>query len=283
MRMKSASGVLSLLLLGAAVPAGSPMDRLPRNAAGEAVRRAIDYAGGWSAWEAKKNVAFRKTTRRFRPDGTVVSTLIQLHRYRLQPSFAARIEWEDGGHETVLLNDGRQAWKFVDGKEMASESDVNGARNSTFGSHYVFGMPFKLTDPGVRLEDAGREKFPDGTEVQKIRAIYEKGTGDAGGLHSWTYFFDVRNGRLCANHLRYGPERYEFTEYDDDRTADGIRYAARRTDYEADAAGKAGPKISEILYDDVRFDIVLPDSVFAVPPVPARVPSAGIPRARMIR
>jgi hypothetical protein len=41
--------------------------------------------------------------------------------------------------------------------------------------------------------------------VEKVRVTYEKGAGDAGGLHTWTYYFDSRSARLTANHLNYGP------------------------------------------------------------------------------
>ena len=57
------------------------------------------------------------------------------------------------------------------------------ARRSTFGAHYMFSMPFKLRDPGTQLEDAGTMTTDDDTVVQKIRAVYGKGVGDAGGLH----------------------------------------------------------------------------------------------------
>jgi hypothetical protein len=272
--MQAPSGLFVLFLLAAAaLPAGSPLNRLPRDAAGVAVRRGIEYAGGWDAWESKKSIVFRKTMRKFRPDGSIEFTRVQIHRYRLQPSFAARIEWEERGQKTILINDGHRAWKFVDGREVTSEADVNNARNSTFGSHYVFGIPFKLTDPGAHLEDAGRGTLGDGTPVRKVRVFYDRGTGDAGGLHNWTYYFDTKSGRLCANHLKYATDKYDFTEYADDTTVDGIRFATLRTDYEADARGKAGPRISEILYEDVRFNTDLPDAVFSVPP--RQVPPGG--------
>jgi len=165
----------------------------------------------------------------------------------------------------LLVNNGRQAWKLVDGREATSEEDRNQARNATFGSHYVFAMPFKLTDPGVRLEYAGHAKLADGTETQRILVTYEKGAGDAGGLHTWTYSFDEKTGRLAANHLNYAPGKYDFTEYLDDRMFEDLRLASRRLGYNADESGKTGPKISETLYEDIQFNVELPESLFAPP------------------
>ena len=264
--MKRVVRLVALLLpVSLVLGAATPLDRLPADASGAAVRRAIEYAGGWDAWAAKRSVSFRKTIRRFRPDGTVELTRVERHRYRLQP-FASRMDMEVDGHKTVYVNDGQSAAKWVDGKEMTSEADVNSARNNTFGSHYVFGMPFKLTDPGARLEPAGKEKLADGTIADKVRVSYEKGAGDAGGLHTWTYYFDSRDGRLCANHLTYGPDKYDYTEYYDEKTVGGLRLSTRRLGYHADARGKVGSPFSEIRYDDIRFDGALPRALFALHP-----------------
>src|SRR5207247_6494326 len=44
--------IVAILLLGALASNG-PLDRLPRDRAGEIVRRAINYAGGFDTWTAK--------------------------------------------------------------------------------------------------------------------------------------------------------------------------------------------------------------------------------------
>ncbi len=263
--MKSASRLAAVLaLLGLAPGTRSPLESLAPGRAGETVRHAIAHAGGWEAWELKTTVQFRKTTRRLRPDGSIESERVQNHRYRLHPSFAARIEWEEGGKQIVLINDGREAVKLVDGKKASGQDEANGARNATFGSHYVFCMPFKLADPGARLDDAGQVKIGS-LFAQGVRVSYEKGSGDAGGLHTWTYYFDVKSGRLVANHLNYAPGKYDFTEYLDERLVDGLRLATRRHGYGADTRGKVGSRVSEIEYEEIRFGVPLADSLFGLP------------------
>ena len=98
-----------------------------------------------------------------------------------------------------------------------------------------------------------------------MRVEYEAGAGDAGGKHVWTYYFDAKSGRLCANHLNYAPDKYDFTEYFDDQLVDGIRVSARRHGYDADARGKSGPKFSEILYEEIRTNVALAEMLFAPP------------------
>lgn len=229
------------------------------------VDRAIRHSGGWAAWSATRSVQFRKTIVRYAPDGTVKDRYVQLHRYLLNPSPRMRIESVDKGAKVVLINDGHQAWKLVDGKLATSSSDVNSARNSTFGSHYVFSMPFKLRDPGVQVSDGGAVELPGGVAARKLKVEYPKGVGDAGGLHEWTYFFNPENGRLVANHLHYAPGKYDWTEYFDEKTFGGLTLSTRREGYDADANGRTGPKQSEITYDQIETNVELSPELFQPP------------------
>ncbi len=252
---------LSVLLLAAP----SPLDRLVAGPAGAIVRRAIEHTGGWPAWASKKTVEFRKTVIKYRPDGTVERRRVQTHRYVLQPEMKGRIEFEEDGKKIVYINSGGQAVKFVDGKLATTPEDTNSARNNTFGSHYVFTMPFKLTDPGAHLEPAGEERLGKGSVAEKVRVTYDMGAGDAGGMHVWTYYFDKATGRLLANNLKYDAAKYDYTEYLDERPVSGLLLPMRRLGYEADEKGKRGRRTSEILYEDVRFDVPMGDGLFALP------------------
>jgi len=263
--MKHPAWSMVVVLLGLAA-GPTPMDRLPRDKAGEIVRRGIEFAGGWNTWAGKKTVQFRQITRRFRRDGTVERQREQLHRYRLQPGFAVRIDWEENGKKFALINNGRFSTKVVNGVEDLSTDAGREARNVTFESEYVFAMPFKLTDAGAHLESIGPAKLSDGTVADRVRVTYDKGVGDAGGLHTWTFSFDSKSGRLCASHFKREPAKFDFSEHLEEKTFDGIRLATKRLGYGADAAGKKGPRISETIYEDVRFDVPLEDRLFQIPP-----------------
>ena len=230
------------------------------------VDKAIAYAGGWEKWTATRTLQFRKTITRFAPDGSVTSTRVQLHRYQMLPTPRMRIEWEDNGASVVMINDGQDAQKFVDGKRATTQADVNSARGSTFGSHYVFGMPFKLRDSGTLLAEAGSMNTPAGAIVQKLRVTYDKDAGDAGGLHTWTYMFDAKTGRLVCNLLQYEAEKFDWTEYYDEKSVDGLIFATRRVGFNADATGRIGPKQSEIIYDQIRRNVDLDPKLFVLPP-----------------
>lgn len=246
-------------------PPVSPMDLLPEGEAGDVVRRAVEFAaGGWEGWESKRTVSYLKTTVAFDTSGTIQSRINQTHRYVLSPPLKVRIDWKADGHDYVLINKGDQAWKYVDGEHAEAQQDRDQAWNSTFGSHYVFSMPFKLTDPDAVLSYEGRRELSDGTLADAVRVDYESEAGSAGGMHTWTYFFDADDGRLVANHLHYGsgPSDYSFTEYTDYREIDGIHMPTRRYGYASNAAAERLDRLSEIVYEDVQFDVALAESLF---------------------
>ena len=226
------------------------------------VDKAIGHAGGWDAWMKTRSIQFRKTIVRYEPDGKVKETRVQYHKYLLHPSPMMRIDWEMNGSKGIMINNGREAKKYANGKEMTAQEDITAARGNTFGSHYVFCMPFKLRDDGTKLADGGKMTLEDGTVVQKIRTTYEKGAGDAGGMHTWTYMFDPQTGRLVCNHLEYEAGNYDWTEYFDEKPIGGLLLSTKRVGYGADANGKVGPKRSETTYDEIQTDVDFPKDTF---------------------
>ncbi len=229
------------------------------------VEKAIAHAGGWDAWMKTRSIQFRKTIVRYEPDGKVKETRVQYHKYLLHPSPMMRIDWEMNGSKGIMINNGQEAKKYANGKEMNTQEDINAARGNTFGSHYVFCMPFKLRDDGTNLADGGKMTLEDGTVVQKIRTTYEKGAGDAGGMHTWTYMFDPQTGRLVCNHLEYEAGKYDWTEYFDEKPIGGLLLSTKRVGYGADANGKVGPKRSETTYDEIQTDVDFPKDTFEFP------------------
>lgn len=229
------------------------------------VEKAIAHAGGWDAWMNTRSIQFRKTIVRYEPDGKVKETRVQYHKYVLHPSPKMRIDWEMNGSKGVMINDGQQAKKYANGQELTAEEEIKAARGNTFGSHYVFCMPFKLRDPGTLLASAGIVTLDDGTSVQKIRTTYEKGAGDAGGMHTWTYMFDPQTGRLAANHLEYQPGKFDWTEYFDEKPFGALLLSTRRVGYDADANGRVGPKRAETTYDQIETNVDFPRDLFELP------------------
>lgn len=242
----------------------SPMSRLGEGPAADVVRRAIAWSGGWEQWESKETVRYTKRITNFGAGEPSATT--QIHAYRLHPHPAARIDEATEEGRVALINDMEGGWRVVDGRvDDAPEARMR-ARNPTFGSHYIFSMPWKLTDRGAELEYVGPTELADGTSAEGVRVRYAPGVGDAGGQHVWTFFFDA-DGKLVANLRAYGagPDGYGYTEYDGHREIDGIRMATKRIAYRSNAQAERVERTTEYEYEDVEFGVFLPDSLFEPP------------------
>lgn len=207
---------------------------LPNSEAGAIVKKAIDFSGGWKSWSDKRTLTYTKKMQFFDALGNQPREASQLHQYQLRPRFKASITWEENGTVHQIINNGNQAWKFENGKLMTDKEDVNSAWNSSFGSHYVICIPFKLADPGTILTYAGIDTLANKQIVHSIKVVYEKGAGSAGGMHTWWYYFDKDTFKPEANFLDYG-DGQSYTQYDSFTEVDGVKINHVRKSYKTNA------------------------------------------------
>jgi hypothetical protein len=239
------------------------IENLPDNAAGDLIRRSIESSGGWDKWQEKKTLTYNKIIQSFDSAGNKVREVTQLHQYRLNPSFQARISWEADGNEYVIINNGSEAAKFINGKRSHAQGDINQAWNSSFGSHYVMSMPFKLTDPGVILQYNGLDSLPNSKNDAMVQVDYEPGAGSAGGMHTWYYYFNPEDGALVANFLDYR-DGYSYTEYSEFAEVGGIKLSKKRKSYPATAERKIRPVSTVYTNEQIIFDEELGEELFSL-------------------
>jgi len=242
-------------------PPINPMTRLPNNQAGEVVKKAIDYVGGWDKWANKKNFSFYKNIIQLDSTGKKIRTIRQLHQYRMQPNFAARMTWEKEGKKYVIVNNGGQAWKYEDGKELTDDKSKKEAWNSSFGSNYVVSMPFKLTDPGVIMTYDGIDTLEGSKIVHSVKVEYEKGAGSSGGYHTWWYYFDKDTYDLVANYLDSG-NSHSYTSYKTFSTINGIRMHELRHSHASNADKELGRVKTIYANEEMKFDAPFSDDLF---------------------
>ena len=235
--MKSFYSIVSFIFLfsgcqNSASVKANPMDRLPDNEAGEVVRKAIDYAGGWDVWDSKKNFSFFKKITQMDSTGAVIRSVKQLHQYNLADQFQARMTWKKDGYNYLIINNGEQAKKYKEGMELTDDKSKNEAWNASFGSHYVISMPYKLTDPGVTLTYEGIDTIVLDQPVHSVKVEYAIGAGSAGGMHVWWYYFDQNTYDLVGNYLDYG-EGHSLTTYEVFEDVEGMRFHNKRYSYKS--------------------------------------------------
>lgn len=177
------------------------------------VNKTITHYGGMKNWESKKSLSYVKTIQSYDSMGGLIRTVAQSHKYQLKPSFKANMSWEQDGNKHEIVNNGNQSWKLVNGKIQEDKASVDNAWNSSFGSHYMVSMPFKLKDPGTILNYEGVDTLSNNRIVHKLKVDYEKGAGSCGGMHTWNYFLNTDTYQFEANFLDHG-EGYSYTDYE---------------------------------------------------------------------
>ncbi len=239
----------------------NPLDLLPDNEAGVVVKKAIDYAGGWDAWEAKKNFSFYKNITHVDSSGAVVRSVKQLHRYNLEDQFKANMSWSIDGDNFEIINNGGQAKKYKDGEALTDDKSKNEAWNSSFGSHYVIAMPYKLTDPGVTMVYEGIDESLLGKAVHVVKVTYDENAGSAGGMHKWWYYFDKDSYDLAGNYLDYG-NGYSFTTYEVFEKVDGMRIHNKRYSYKSNEDKELVQLKTIYENEEMKFDQEFDENLF---------------------
>lgn len=237
---------------------------LPEDRAGETVRKSIQQAGGWDAWNNLRTLSYTKQIQFAATEDQPAREWVQQHHYRLRPKFQARISWVEDGDSIVVIHDGQKARKIRNDSLLTDQESQHSAWNSSYGSPYVLFMPYKLADPGTVLKYEGIDSLPSGEAVHRLQVTYEKGAGSAGGMHSWWYFFDKDTYEPVANYLNYG-DGYSYTEYTSFEESCGLKVNRTRTSYRTNADMELGDPSTEYVNKDFECNKELDDSLFVIP------------------
>lgn len=180
----------------------------------------------------------------------------------------------DLGGDTVAVFDGTDAWVAPDAAAMPR------ARFDLLTWPYFLAAPYKLRDPGTRLEDRGTMML-DGKPYDAARLTFAPGTGDSpddwyllyrdpdtGRLHAMAYI--VTYGGTSAREAEQSPHAIV---YDDYRTVEGVPVPTTWRFYNwSEDGGLEGNPIGEMDLDNPRFVEPEPDD-FARPEGGGRAPA----------
>lgn len=170
----------------------------------------------------------------------------------LTNSTKIKIDKKDG---STLIYNGK--------KVFLSPKDANdkGARFDMFTWSYFFGLPYKLNDPGTKLELTDPKPL-DGAEHQTTRLSFEKGTGDA--PDDWYVIYtDPKDNiiKVAAYIVTFGnngdTSKAEGDPhaiyYKDFKTTEGIPFATKWEFYEWTQEKGITNKIGEATITDITF------------------------------
>ena len=235
----------------ATAPATRPDD------GGPAMARRIEAAQGMTAWRAAEAVSGRIYVDLGGSPMLDAVMVYDHHRGRVRMELAAG---------PVLVFDGERTWVSP------ATAQVQMARFQLLTWPYFLAAPFKLRDPGARLEATGLRPL-DGVDYQTALLTFEAGTGDS--PDDWYVIYeDPESHRLAAMAyiVTYGGKSVEEAEqephvivYRDFQAVDGATLSARWTIHNwSDELGAHGPPLAEVTVRDLRF-VTPDDGAFAAP------------------
>ncbi len=228
----AATGLIVFASVG--LLATSPVERSQDAVADSLVGLWIDSAGGMDAYREFASASFTVTTILFDTlSGRVKRTRPRYVWVRKGPhGEEARIErWESPGLIQQGFNGRDAAWAALDGELLPdSAKDAREALYVARDVFYWFGLPFKLTDPGVYLSYLGLRERPGGAwsgEDEPARLYHAVGVSFGAGVGEhqdvFTYYFPpgrgfpyevtyVEEGKTELNRLLWGATGWAGTD-----------------------------------------------------------------------
>lgn len=256
-----------------ASPASEDGPRLPDDAAGRVVARAIEAAGGWERWRQHRDASFISTLTIFDPVGNAVSETIFLHRVLLHRGVRTRLESIGLGEELHFGFDGENEWMTHGGRLVRESQRIAFTRFHALSSAYWFSLPFVLAELPCELTYLGPEDS-DGRTLERVRVGYD----DSVPLpFDWlVLYFDAQTGRIDRVHVHAFAEFLQHSlwvsVWRDVRRIGGIELARRYAYFAADPAGEfVGGMAGEQLIEHVEFDR---DFAPEIVEPPARIPGS---------
>lgn len=215
------------------------------------IREAIAYAGGMDRWEAIRRLQYSKDFSLLLESGEEERRYEQVHDYRYDPLKLEIVSIENGDTIRTILDNDRYTRTVNDTLVEASQESLQQAVNT---STYVVGLPFKLLDPGSRLEYRGEQTLADGRVVDVIQVNYD---ADAQDNHStsdiWRYYFDRPDRKIVANWVKTS-DHFSLVENLTYERVGGILFNKARKSYRIDSLGNKLYLRADYLYGDYRVE-----------------------------
>jgi hypothetical protein len=232
------------------------------------VAKVIEKAGGIDALRKKADVEY---TYLYRRGGTgALDVSVERYVFDGEKSWARYDVYEGlspGGKGPVVQGyDGRSTWQTVAGVESSDADSLKKADFLRKTNFYWFAMTFKLLDPGLQYEYAGRRKVGD-TTYELVKVTFDAGVGDV----SDTYL-------LYINPKSWRVDRFLFTVLDFGKTepllmmveyerVDGVLLPTKRRYTASDWSGQVteDAKWTDEISVGIRFGNGFDESLFARP------------------
>ena len=215
------------------------------------LERAMDVAGGMQVYEDIDSIIYQKKSILYLEDGTVESSVEQVHKYKLLPSITGEITWNDSiGNHSIVYTDQSQYITLNQNRVQGSEQR---AKSSFLSSYFVLLMPFKILDPGATLTYEGQRTLDSGVKVDVIKSTYDTEEYDNHSTNDeWYFYFAVDSGKFVANAVYHEPT-YAYIENNETSSDHPIVVNLYRKSWRVDENLNKEYLRGEFWYDQFRF------------------------------
>lgn len=253
--------------LAEARPASSSIASSDPHRAQDVVNRAIVAAGGLARWRAVRDAAFISTFTIFDPQGNAASETIFLNKLMLGAPRKIRLESIGIPEDLIFGFDGERDWMIRGTHPVKDPSNTAFTRFHALSNSAWFGLPFILSDPGVRVSFAGTESRGD-KDWDRVRVD----NPEALNLPAdWlVIYFDGETGLIDRVHTQVQAEFMSYKtwlgKWRDYREVEGVQRERRRVFYPADDDGNmVGRAAADQLIEHIHFDNGWNDELFQRP------------------
>lgn len=227
----------------------------------------MEAAGGWSRWQAQRDVSFVSTLTIYDPFGAATSETIFLHKQPLHDGLKTRLESIGLRDELVFGFDGRDTWMFEDGTAVLDPARTAFTEFHGVSMAYWFGLPFTLAEIEAEVRYAGKQG--DGGQVwERLRVDLPQQPHTP--VDWMVLYIDMQSGLIDRVHchvsapfLRQSLWVGHWREY---RDYHGLQRERRRSFLPADMDGHpVGGLAAEQIIEHVRFNNGFAEEMFERP------------------
>jgi len=230
--------------------------------------RAIDAAGGWNRWMARRDVSFISTLNVIDRGRQISSESIGWYRAPLHAGAKARMDSIGLPSSVIFGIDGDQTWIFSDGKPIVDSDQLAVTRFEMVSGLFWFSLPFLAAEIPATVTSLPPVDDADG-HWERLKIVFDDPNPMVPGpwfvlyLNHDTGLIDHVHAELEAPFLRQRLWVGKWLRY---RDCDGIERERQRQFFPADADGRIiGPLVAEQFVEHVHFDNGYPAALFERP------------------
>jgi hypothetical protein len=242
--------------------------RLPEGKAGRVLARALEAAGGWDRWMARRDVSFVSTLNVIDRARQISSESIGWYKAPLHAGAKARMDSIGLPSSVTFGIDGGETWIYSDGEPVVDGDQLALTRFEMVSNLFWFSLPFAAAEIPATVTALPPVDDADG-HWERLKIAFEEPNPMAPGpwfvlyLDHDTALIDHVYAQLEAPFLRQRLWVGKWLRY---RDCEGFAKERQRQFFPADMDGRIiGPMVAEQFVEHVRFDNGYPASYFERP------------------